>query len=83
LTTHNAIEMNITLTLDEIDALIKTVAIAKDNTAKKMKDNQANPQHRAFRTAADDYQQLYSVYSKLAEAQAKALLDSDWMGEPF
>lgn len=66
--------------LDEIDALVKTVAIAKDNTARKMKENLHQTHHRAYKTAAEDFKLLHLVYAKLAAVQADAFLDA---GEPF
>ena len=70
----NLIFVEVSMTLDEVDALVKTVAIAKDNTARKMRENLHQPHHRAYKTAADDFKHLHSVYSCLSEKQAEALL---------
>ena len=64
--------------LDELDALVKTVSIAKDNVTKKMKDNMHNMSGRGYQAAATDFTQLHTISQKLSDAQAASLL-----GDPF
>lgn len=66
--------ISIEFTLDQIDALLKTVSIAKDNTARKMRDNLHQPAHRAYQTASDDFVLLHEINQKLSDAQARAYL---------
>jgi hypothetical protein len=67
-------EITVSLSLDELDALVKTVSIAKDNVTKKMKDNVHNPSGRGYQAAADDFFQLHTISQKLSDAQAASLL---------
>lgn len=66
--------ISIELTLDQVDALLKTVSIAKDNTARKMRDNMHQTSHRAYQTASDDFVLLHEVAQILGDAQARAYL---------
>lgn len=68
------IEVPVTLTLDQIDALVKTVGIAKDNCLRKMQQNMENTGGRAYQTAARDFELLVGAHTALATVQAKAYL---------